>query len=85
MGSCPNCNSRGRIEGPPGAIRLNAYIKTCPTCKGTGKVGDNARWWEECPECLGWGETGTRANPRICPVCRGVGMVDKSVRRPKAP
>jgi len=82
MANCPNCNSTGKIEGPPGTLRISAYTKRCPSCKGSGKVtAEVARWWVICKECNGWGEVGMQIAPQTCPICKGVGIISRSRRR----
>lgn len=66
---CTECNGKGGSD-----------IKTCSTCKGTGRVRRVSSGFfqmlteNECPSCNGTGET--IANP--CPNCHGDGRVQES-------
>jgi len=72
MAVCPNCNGERKIYGPPGALKINADWKRCPSCRGTGEVRG---YWRKCGNCGGWGEVGYLINPDPCPECNGRGIV----------
>ncbi len=73
MAVCPNCNGRGKIYGPAGALKMNAVWKNCPSCQGKGEVSG---YWRKCDRCSGWGEVGyVFLNPDPCPDCNGRGIV----------
>jgi DnaJ-class molecular chaperone len=73
MAVCPNCNGRGEIYGPHGALKMNAVWKKCPSCRGAGDVDG---YWRKCDRCKGWGEVGyVFLNPDPCPECNARGIV----------
>ena len=67
---CPSCDGRGAKNA--------SDVKTCPTCKGSGRVQTVANTlfgrainYATCPNCGGSGKVVT--NP--CPTCKGSGLV----------
>ena len=72
MAVCPNCNGKGKIYGPPDAMKISAHWKTCPSCLGKGEVSGH---WRKCDGCNGWGEVGYLINPDPCSECNGRGIV----------
>lgn len=69
---CPDCGGRG--------TRNESDIKTCPTCKGSGQVGQTVNsffgrtvTYSTCPQCNGEGKI--VSNP--CRRCGGTGLERK--------
>jgi molecular chaperone DnaJ len=69
---CPDCGGRG--------TRNESDIKTCPTCKGSGQVGQTVNsffgrtvTYSTCPQCNGEGKI--VSNP--CRRCNGTGLERK--------
>ncbi len=69
---CPDCGGRG--------TRTESDIKTCPTCKGSGQVGQTVNsffgrtvTYSTCPQCNGEGKI--ISNP--CRRCGGSGLERK--------
>ena len=69
---CPDCDGRG--------TRNASDLKICPTCKGSGQVGQavnslfgRAMTYSTCPQCNGEGKV--VSNP--CPRCKGTGLERK--------
>jgi molecular chaperone DnaJ len=65
---CSACNGRGQTA--------SGRDRACPTCKGSGKVGQQhgkLQFSSVCPQCGGTGEGGKR-----CSQCGGEGRVSKT-------
>lgn len=69
---CTRCKGSG--------AKNDSSIKTCPTCKGQGRVSQvqqtflgNIRTVAACPECHGTG----KIIKEPCPVCKGAGIFEK--------
>lgn len=73
LGICDRCKGKGAEEG--------VEFKTCPTCRGSGKMHETRRSFlgsitslSECSQCHGR----TKIPEKKCPGCRGEGIIPKN-------
>lgn len=67
MDDCPNCNGSGWVTRYEDGD-LAYHPRTCPVCKGTGRVQDERRI---CPHCHGTALSPYPDDGGSCPHCFG--------------